>query len=433
MKLKAIAIATLTCVTLAAYTSSAAAGGPLLNDNQKEVDLRALSLRHEPAVVAARDALEKHWKTFSPYTLKEGKATLSTAVDDVVFLALRSAASDPAKPQVVWTVTPSFTIGGHRIPSSRNGDNPDRIYRFAAVDAKYKYVVHGKRNATPSLPQFSFEAQKGGIWTTAVLSSENIDLAPDGSFTVTADSEKAEGKRNHLYLPPETSNLLIRDTLADWSSQLPNDLQIERIDDTPSTPRDRAEIVKQATKFIAKLDEAYVQFLELPWKLPVNQLKPALRPLAYGLPGSGAAIGRFSIKSNEALVVTLDTVGAKYLGFVLGDPWQRSLNYWDHFASLNNFQAKANDDGTITYVISIKDPGVNNWLDTEGLHNGIITLRWEGFPPGADISKGFRGAQVVKLSDLASVLPAGTVTVTPAERAQQLADRKAGFALRVAE
>ena len=221
--------------------------------------------------------------------------------------------------------------------------------------------------------------------------------------------------------------------MADWSSQLPNDLQIERIDDTPSTPRDRAEIVKQATKFIAKLDEAYVQFLELPWKLPVNQLKPALRPLAYGLPGSGAAIGRFSIKSNEALVVTLDTVGAKYLGFVLGDPWQRSLNYWDHFASLNNFQAKANDDGTITYVISIKDPGVNNWLDTEGLHNGIITLRWEGFPPGADISKGFRGAQVVKLSDLASVLPAGTVTVTPAERAQQLADRKAGFALRVAE
>ena len=119
MKLKAIAIATLTCVTLAAYTSSAAAGGPLLNDNQKEVDLRALSLRHEPAVVAARDALEKHWKTFSPYTLKEGKATLSTAVDDVVFLALRSAASDPAKPQVVWTVTPSFTIGGHRIPSSQ--------------------------------------------------------------------------------------------------------------------------------------------------------------------------------------------------------------------------------------------------------------------------------------------------------------------------
>ena len=243
-------------------------------------------------------------------------------------------------------------------------------------------MIHGKRNATPSLPQFSFEAQKGGIWTTAVLSSENIDLAPDGSFTVTADSEKAEGKRNHLYLPPETSNLLIRDTLADWSSQLPNDLQIERIDDTPSTPRDRAEIVKQATKFIAKLDEAYVQFLELPWKLPVNQLKPALRPLAYGLPGSGAAIGRFSIKSNEALVVTLDTVGAKYLGFVLGDPWQRSLNYWDHFASLNNFQAKANDDGTITYVISIKDPGVNNWLDTEGLHNGIITLRWGGIPAG---------------------------------------------------
>ncbi len=174
--------------------------------------------------------------------------------------------------------------------------------------------------------------------------------------------------------------------MADWSSQLPNDLQIERTDDTPSTPRDRAEIVKQATGFIAKFDEAYVQFLELPWKLPVNQLKPALRPLAYGLPGSGAAIGRFSIKSNEALVVTLDPVGAKYLGFVLGNPWQRSLDYRGRLASLNNFQAKANGDGTITYVISIKDPGVYNWLDTKGSHNGIITLRWGGFPAGCSIS-----------------------------------------------
>ena len=80
MKLKAITIAC--TIALAAFATGASAASPLLNDNQKEVDSAALSLRRDPAVVSARDALLKHWKTFSPYSLKEGKATLSTSVDD---------------------------------------------------------------------------------------------------------------------------------------------------------------------------------------------------------------------------------------------------------------------------------------------------------------------------------------------------------------
>jgi hypothetical protein len=39
---------------------------------------------------------------------------------------------------------------------------------------------------------------------------------------------------------------------------------------------------------------------------------------------------------------------------------------------------------------------------------------------------------VVALSELASVLPAGTVVVTPAERAVQIASRGAGFNRRFA-
>ena len=48
--------------------------------------------------------------------------------------------------------------------------------------------------------------------------------------------------------------------------------------------------------------------------------------------------------------------------------------------SLNNSQAKVNQDGTYTFILSVNDPGIFNWLDPSGLSEGILTLRWSGFP-----------------------------------------------------
>ena len=39
-----------------------------------------------------------------------------------------------------------------------------------------------------------------------------------------------------------------------------------------------------------------------------------------------------------------------------------------------------NEDGTYTYVISATDPGVHNWIDSDGLREGILTLRMAEFP-----------------------------------------------------
>jgi hypothetical protein len=117
--------------------------------------------------------------------------------------------------------------------------------------------------------------------------------------------------------------------------------------------------------------------------------------------------------------------------------WTITDNYWSRQTSLNNAQATSNPDGTYTLVVSPAEPvladgtSVGNWISTGGLNQGTMAIRFQSIDPN-DPVKPTVSSQVVPLSDLASVLPAGTVTLTPAERAAQLAARGAGFDRRFA-
>ncbi len=92
-------------------------------------------MRDDPAIQAARQKMLSDWAALPLAQLPDGKATLSDVVDEVVYGVLRSAAADPGRPQVIWGEAPAYTIGKLHVPSSRQGDSPDRIYRFAALAA----------------------------------------------------------------------------------------------------------------------------------------------------------------------------------------------------------------------------------------------------------------------------------------------------------
>ena len=124
-------------------------------------------------------------------------------------------------------------------------------------------------------------------------------------------------------------------------------------------------------------------------------------------------------------MLTIDPGNAGYFIVPVYNDWTITDSYWDQQTSLNNVQANA-IDGVYTIVISPTDPGVGNWVSTGGLNQGTISIRFQDLPL-APAHLPTVQSQVVSLSQLASVLPAGTVYVTPAERAAQLAARKAGF------
>jgi hypothetical protein len=103
--------------------------------------------------------------------------------------------------------------------------------------------------------------------------------------------------------------------------------------------------------------------------------------------------------------------------------------------SLNNKQGVANANGTYTFVISLEDPGVYNWLNTTGLYEGTIMVRWQGLPTSSSSSASSTGSpavevQVVPLSELRSVLPSQTRYVTAEERTSLLIERAEAYAQR---
>lgn len=96
-------------------------------------------------------------------------------------------------------------------------------------------------------------------------------------------------------------------------------------------------------------------------------------------------------------------------------------------------QAVPNANGTYTFVISLEDPGVYNWLSTTGLFEGTIMVHWQSLPTSSSSSASSTGspaieAQVVPLSELRSVLPSQTRYVTAEERTSFLIERAEAYA-----
>jgi hypothetical protein len=439
MSIKYIAIALaagVAVVSLAAPERLAApqkSAPPLLTEDQEQADKAALALLRSPAVQAAREYGLKLWASSPGAKLEDGQSQLEGALDEAVFAALRSvAAGDPSNPKVLWIEAPAYSWGGINVPGSRvAGDSPDRIYRIAALDTAYRYEIRGRRHAQPSHEEFSFEAHANGQ-PRAVLNSKDVDVRPDGSFTITADSTPANGRRNHLTLPAGTTSVLIRDTLIDWSKQLPNRLEIKRIDGPEPAARTLDAVSRQAAEAAARLIELNLKYVDAAWKSPANVIKAQIRKLEDGVPGAAIAFSRFSLKSDEALVVTVDPNGAKYVGFQLTDLWLRSIPYWNAISSLSNLQAKPNADGSLTYVLALKDPGYHNWLSTGGLRDGLLLVRAESFTAQPAPDKIVREAKVVKLSDLPAALPKDAALAAPEVRERQLAERSAEYEKRVA-
>jgi hypothetical protein len=83
------------------------------------------------------------------------------------------------------------------------------------------------------------------------------------------------------------------------------------------------------------------------------------------------------------------------------------------------------DDDVVRFVIAHTDPGVHNWLDTQGFSDGNLTYRNLLSRNAAT----FR-TQLVRHSEIRDILPPDTCEVDATERAQQLLDRYRSVKLR---
>ncbi len=431
--------------------------GPIWwSPDQRDIDTRALALMDHPEVRAARERAAGWYRESAEFAALDAPATLDVAVEGLLFCSLQFAVNDePSRPRVMWTVRRPFSADGRRYPPSHYGaDNPDRVYRMIGVSPEHRYRVTGRRHPThPTEDDLSLESIPGpGLWgqPTVRLARDGIDIAADGTFSVTADASPADGRRNHLQLHPDTKSIVVRDTLLDWSTQVPNEVSVELLDGPETGQRDDDEIARTGVEVFERSAERALGFFRFAlhaW--PVNELVAFERAVEWGMAGGLFAVNRFALAEGEALVITIEALGTKYLTINACDPWTTASDYDSRLASLNNAQAQPNDDGSYTFVLAPDDPGVSNWVDTVGLRTGAVVARWEGMterPPVTDtgtddtriwapgsrvVDSAVRESRVVPLASVAAEIPPGQDRVTPEQRARQVAARIADHLVRV--
>ena len=327
-------------------------------------------------------------------------------------------------------------------PSTKMGlDNPDTLYYHADIEPDGTYEVRGTRGSTVDL---SFQILRGDYTATNVPGGDDafddrrITIADDGSFTLTFGPDPAgERPDNYFVLGDGASMLAVRDVYGDWTERK-GSISIQRVD-TRGTAPEEPDVAKVSRRFSVAgkmlLSRINTWFNFPKWFYldePVNTFTPP-RLTPGGLRTQFSSVGHYRLADDEAMIITVPRSTAPYQGFQLGSMWYISLDYVNHQTSLNSQQAQVDSDGMIRLVVSRRNPGVTNWIETTGRARGILQFRWQRVddPIGPELGP---SAQVVAFDDVAAHLPEYTANRIDdsgwhdriAARQQAFADRMLG-------
>ncbi len=350
-------------------------------------------------------------------------------------------ALDPDHP-VFFRDPDPFSVPGSNPPVRSGIYDPDNISYIAIVNGADQYRITGKRGNSDDLSVQAINGFPGAGSTgnpTATLLKNQITVGANGTYTITIGGTQPAGSAgNWLPTVPQTTLISVREAFNNWPDAVGDQLRIQTVGQTGPPP---AQLTNQqldtaidaATSAVTQQASYWTTLWgSLLSSLPSNQVRTP-SPTQGGLAGQLSSLSHFDLTPGQALVVSVGKSNAAYQGFEAADAFAQSLPYATHQSSLNATQAQVSSDGRYWFVVSPKDPGVPNWIDTEGYTQGFLFLRWQeltgALPPADDPT-----SQMVALSAVRSALPAGTATVTPAQRKTALAarDRAEAHRLRTA-
>ena len=407
--------------------------------DQRDMEALGLKLLKAPVIIQARQAASRRWKMMCTREVPaEAWVSFDEKMDEWTFHYLMLAVNgDSNYPKVLdHGYGPPHEWFGMKVPGCRGpgtAENVDNNYSFIPVDGRSRFELSGKLSENP-VGECPFHVV-GNIsmgMNLAGLDWSDIAIGDDGTFVITIGPEPANGRANHLQTMINARYVFVRASRVDWR-QNPHALRIRRVDPPTAPPQTEEQIAALGAKYIIDDISENFWFHRMVACVDVNTVSPAETTSFFG----GMAIQKLArshlkLNENEAFVMTLYPGGSRYWVTVLYDYWLMSGNFWSRQSSLNNAQSVANADGSYTYVFSLRDPGVHNWIDMLDTHEPLFMIRWNQLPRTPDPAAGEPRVttQLVKLSRLKEVLPAETQWVTPAEREVQLADRLEAFHLR---
>jgi hypothetical protein len=348
------------------------------------------------------------------YILSEERFTEPLDVAEAfryVFQAL-SAASElfveatPDRPRFASIASPARKM---------QGDNPDAIYHFARIDGSRAYRVFGRIKEEVYTSYTIHGAAPDGGMAGALLGDINdrdFEVADDGTYSLVLSATEQPG--NWIRLDPAAHCIVVRsyyqtEPSAQNNPEIAVVIGIEALEHTgPIAPLDDETIAERMREGVAFLRQATLGqgIFGSPSPVPFvsNVPNTVAMPFSFrdsGLPVPGAAdivysMGRWDLQPDEAMVMTGTLPPCEFVNVMLWNKHMQTLEYRTRQTSLNAAQITPEADGSFRIVIADSDPGVPNWLDTEGHLRGSIF--WRFLLPHTDPTA--IHSQVVKLSDL---------------------------------
>jgi len=312
--------------------------------------------------------------------------------------------SDPAHPEFRRIVTPSRKF---------TGDNSDAIYFDAPVSADHTYTVHGNMDGAVYV---SITIEKGtadgslGTQTAGIINDTQFDVTPDGSFEIRLGGTPAE--RNWLALPEGSSRITTRHYYEEERSASADPARHPYLNircasvATPPPPPDDASVaagIRRAVQFVRSrtlgLPPMAQQTPPAFLSLAPNQFPAPVPPGQMGLAAFDAAysMAPWYLGPDQALVVRGRWGKCRFANVCLWNRFQQMLDYANRSVSLNRRQTVLEPDGSFRIVIAHRDPGVPNWLDTEGRALGLVF--WRYFLPEGELET--PRAEVVPFASIA--------------------------------
>jgi hypothetical protein len=287
--------------------------------------------------------------------------------------------------------------------------------------------VTGVRTAIISLVEGDMHLGEYGVYEERTMA--DLEVGDDGALELWISPERHDG--NWMETHPDARYLLVRQYQCDWEHDRVATLAVERVDTVgvpPAAPTEGALVAAlgRAGDWVEGSIDYWCTYVERAREsLPRNAMAPPGTPKG-GAPNIAYGAGWWELGPDDALLITTECPDAGYWGFTAHHRFRLdSGDFASRSTSINMTQAFVDGDGAVRIVIATGDPGVPNWIDTEGRPEGMLVYRSIGTR-----TRPVPEAVVVGLADIRAHLPAAHPVVDASTRREQLARRRAAVLAR---
>ncbi len=349
-----------------------------------------LAPRSHAAFQALLDLLREVGDTH--FSTQRGVIDEPTAAEGYRFLTHLLAAGiehhlegDPERPLFTRIVSPSRKV---------LGDNPDALYYWTRIDGGRTYRVRGALDGAVYTSFTVHGPDPAGGAMERVISDVNdgqLAVAADGTYELVLSPERQPG--NWIPTAPDAVSVITRhyferpvSVAADPTAGVR--LRIDPVDAPAPPPPWSDAAVATRLEAVARWVRGNTFGMPAPGQGPelafVSRVPNMLpRPASFRASGAetlGAvdvhyAMAPYLLQPDQALVMTGCLPACRFANVVLWNMHMQTLEYRVRRTSLNRAQMRFEPDGSFRVAIAHRDPGLPNWLDTEGHGLGLVFWR----------------------------------------------------------